>query len=113
MRRGDGRVQALWIAGRDSGADLLQFRGEAGRQLAPGIAAIRRFEQPAMPAVVLVVELPRALAHLRQFGVYDVRMERVDLHIRPAGVLVDVKHGCPRLSAVSGPEDATLLIGSV
>ena len=77
------------------------------------LAAVVGFEQAAASAVENVFILPGARAYVPQCRIQDVRVVRIDLDARPAGVVVGVQHPDPRFSAVQGAEDSALCIRSV
>src|ERR1700730_9312990 len=76
-------------------------------------SAIGGLEQSATGSVDFVVVFPRAFASFPHGGVNYVGIRGVDLYVGGSGVLVLVNKFLPSLAAVSGTEQAALLIGAV
>ena len=107
----DRRVQPP-VVGRRDGEVGLDDRWEPVGERLPRGPAVGRLEDPAARARPHRV-LPRPLPLLPQRGVHDVRIDRVDVDVVPARVLVLVEHLLKGLAAVERSEDAALLVRPV
>ena len=98
--RGDRRVQPARAARRHCHVDLRLILGKSLRQLAPMVTAVRGLVESPRRPVKDVLVLPGARAHIPKCGVQYIRIMRIDLDARAAGVVVRVQHPGPMLPAV-------------
>src|ERR1700733_148356 len=111
--RGDRRIDTARVGGRNRHIDLDDIVGQTvPHNLCPVVAAILRAKQTAVGARPRSV-LPRTFLPLPHAGVHNIRMLGIDLHIRPAGVVVDEENLLEGLSAIGGAKDAALFIRSI
>src|SRR5262249_53956784 len=115
--RRDRSVDPIRIARRDGDVGLHESvsavrAGQPVRQLLPRRPAVRRLEDAAVRAVPRPV-FPGALARLPQAGVHDVRIFRIELDVRRAGVLVLEQPLLKGAPAVGRSEDAALVARSI
>ena len=99
---------SIWL---DHGLDHALCR-QAFRQLAPGCAAIRGFENASAVSVPGGI-FPGALPGFPQRCVDRFRMCGIDFDVVGAGVLVLVEHLFKSLAAVGGTENAALRVRTV
>ena len=104
------RIDPLRIAGRHGNINLHQVFRQPIRQLLPSTAAIGRFKKPAARPAVRIPILPRPLARFPQTRIQHIRIRRVHLNIRPARILILIKHAFPSLPAIHRTKNPALLI---
>ena len=108
----DRRPHAVRVDRRDRDPDAApQALGQAlaGEPL-PGVAAVHRLPEPAPGPAAL--ETPRRAVDLPGGGVQDARVLGVQAQVHRPGAVVDEQHAFPRLPAVAGAVDTTLVVGA-
>src|SRR5262249_770490 len=105
----DERIDALAV-GRGCHADLTPYSGGQAvpRQLLPGGAAVGGAIEPAARAATL--EDPRLAYHLPHRRLDDARVCWLGLAGDATGLVVDVEHRLPRLTAIARAVDSALAV---
>ncbi len=106
----DGGIDQGGIRRRHRQADLPHVAGGQPRvQLPPAVASVRGLvDTGTRPAGQVSPDMASAL---EGGGVENVRVLRVELHVRHAGVLVHLENRGPARSPVGGPEEAPVAAG--
>src|SRR5438876_4236336 len=108
-------LRIAWRNGNPDSPEAFRYSRQSFGQRLPGLAAIRRFIQPA-PGYIdggAAANLPRRNTRGPQCRVNRLRIRGIESKIGSAGVFVLVEDVLENLPAIGGAEDAALGVGTV